>query len=237
MEHAAGRRRPPLKVGLGACRRVPALVPIGLGAGRRVPAVARVSCRQRAPSTLFRRGHRRGGQQVFVDVVADNHPVVHGSQPAGHDDAHRAGVEQSTDLRWQILADLQALKLGAKRGTRHMFGVMLERSRCGRFDVVQFAADVRHVLLEALQRRLFQFAFFFLVFVFRQVGPVHIVGIGGRHNQVAIAAWTNVRVVETESAAADIHAEHGLDIKAMMLRMKQQVAAALIERLPGFRAM
>ncbi len=41
---------------------------------------------------------RGRGCQQLVDIVGDDHPVIHRPQPAGHDDSHGTGVEQAGDL-------------------------------------------------------------------------------------------------------------------------------------------
>ena len=47
-----------------------------------------------------------GRRKIFIHVVTDDDAVVHGTQPAGHNNSHGTGVEQTTDLLWQIFADL-----------------------------------------------------------------------------------------------------------------------------------
>ena len=92
-----------------------------------------------------RLGRACGLHQPGVDVVGDDHAVVHRAQPARHDDAHAAGVIQAADLLGNGPADGQAFELGAEAGPVQVLGVVLERQRRGGLGVVQPLANVGHV--------------------------------------------------------------------------------------------
>ncbi len=67
--------------------------------------------------------------ELAVDFVGDDDAVVHGSEPAGHDDADAAGVVEAGNLLGEGAADGEALELGAKACAGGVVGVMLKTAR------------------------------------------------------------------------------------------------------------
>ena len=111
--------------------------------------------------------------QERIHFISNDDAIIDRPQPAGHDDADAAGVEQAGNLFGQVHADLQALELGAEGRAHGLLGVVLEGPRRRSFDVVELGADVGDVLFEVIERCLAQVPFGLAVVAVVEVGPVH----------------------------------------------------------------
>ncbi len=96
---------------------------------------------------------------------------------------------QAGDLLRQGPADGEAFEFGTEAGAVHVLRVVLERDRRRGFDVVNAAADVRHVFVEGVERRFDEVLLAGLVLFFAELCPVVVVRIGARNDEAPWAAF------------------------------------------------
>ena len=78
--------------------------------------------------------------EPLVHLVGGDDTVIHGAEPAGHDDADRAGVVEALDLIGEFHRDFEAFEFGAEGGALHGLGVVVHGAGSGGFDVVDLVA-------------------------------------------------------------------------------------------------
>ncbi len=132
-------------------------------------------------------------------------------------------MKEPADRLRQVLADLQSLELRAERRARHVPGVVFERARGGRFQVVDLGADARQVLLQRVHHALDEFFFFPPVVLLRQRDPIRVVGVCRADDRVAVRSWPRVGVIKGIGPARDVHGVERLRIEFRMGRGEEQV--------------
>ena len=118
-------------------------------------------------------------------------------------------MKEPAHLLGQVLADLQALELGAERRAPHVTGVILERSRRGRFQMVDFGGDTGEIFFEGFHHACDERLLRALVVFFRQRDPILIVGVRRADDRVAVGPRPGVRIVEGIGAARHVHGVQG----------------------------
>jgi hypothetical protein len=175
---------------------------------------------------------------LAIDVVGHDHAVVDRPQPAGHDDADAAGVVQAADLLGQRAADRQPFELGAETGAGQVLGVVLERLRRGRLDMIDPLAAAGDVFFQGVERGLDQVLLARLVLFLGQIGPVFVPGVGAGDDQAPrLGLGPRARVVEREGAAGDVAAQQqiGAETRAVELNSRSPVDSSICSS--GFSAM
>ena len=144
-----------------------------------------------------------------VHIVGDDHPVVDRPEPAAHDDAHRADVEQAGNLLVQGAGDVQPLELGAEAGAPGVQGVAVEGARRGRLDRVHFGAHARHVAFQVNEAALDHGRLGLSVGLRVEGGPIVVVGVHrGDNGVVRRCLGPGLGIVDREGAAGGVHAPH-----------------------------
>ncbi len=119
----------------------------------------------------------------------------------------------------QALGNLQTLEFGPERGSPHVPGIVVDRTRGRRLHMIQLFPDSRDQFFQRGEGTFNQPGFLRLVGLIGEVLPVLPAGVYGGHHRITGDArmGTGVRVIDREGLAAGPH--RGQFIRGKILRL------------------
>ncbi len=155
--------------------------------------------------------------------IGDDDAVVDGTEPAAHDDAHTAGVENSGHLFGKPHAHREPLELGAEAGAPEVASVVHERAWRRGFAVVYLFRYAGKVVLQTLHRGSNEALFFLLVLDLGQRRPVLVLRVRRRHDGVAGRAGTDLRIIERKRSAGRPERYQRVGVEVRMAAGEEQL--------------